>query len=246
MTNVLDPVSPDAMISPSDVQAQATEAARAAAAFVEANKIAVVDLDSLRRAVTVRQDILAAQQGIADKLGKPKAWAFGLHRWFCQLEKAALAPYVALDAYEQEQIAKFKAEQDRAREQRERDEQEQRRRDDEARAAHEAAQLETAGEPEMAAAVIETALAAPPPVVALPDLTKQVDGLKFRRTWKWKYTGGPADIKQTPPHVIARSMKVIPREFLTVDERKLNGLRTMQGSQVVPGIDFYYVDEPIR
>ena len=99
----------------------------------------------------------------------------------------------------------------------------------------------------MAAAVLAEAIAAPAPVVVLPDATKAVDGLKFVRRWLWRYAGGPADLKQTPPAVLARTMQLIPREYLCVDEKKVGAIaRSSKGTIKIPGIEIYFVDEPVR
>jgi hypothetical protein len=221
-------IVPD-MISPADVQATADAARTQALAFVEAHKIAVVDLGTLERAAAVRSAIGEKSKAIVAQLAKPKAWAFGLHKWFCGLEAAALAPYELLDAYEREQIRSFHDAQTRARQQREREIAEQRRREDEARAAAEAAALEQAGEHDLAAAVMEEAIAAPLPVVVLVDEVKAVQ--KFRRSWKWRL----------------KDEALVPRDFLIVDTIKLNKYATaMRESAKVPGVEFYPVDEPIR
>lgn len=217
------------LVNPADVQATADAARTQALAFVDANKIAVVDLLSLERAAAVRTAIGEKTKGIIAQLAKPKSWAFGLHKWFCGLEAAALAPYELLDAFEREQIRDFHDAQTRARQQREREIAEQRRREDEARAAAEAAALEQAGEFDLADAVLAEAIAAPLPVVVLADEVKAVQ--KFRRTWKWRLV----------------KAELVPRDFLLVDTVKLNKYATaMRESAKVPGVEFYPVDEPIR
>jgi hypothetical protein len=211
------------------VQATADAARTQALAFVDANKIAVVDLGTLERAAAVRTAIGEKTKAIVAQLAKPKSWAFGLHKWFCGLEAAALAPYEFLDAYEREQIRVFHDAQSRARQQRERELAEQRRREDEARAAAEAAALERAGEHDLADAVMEEAIAAPLPVVVLADDVTAIQ--KFRRSWKWRLV----------------KPELVPREFLIVDTVRLNKYATaMRESAQVPGVEFYPVDEPIR
>jgi hypothetical protein len=233
------------MISPADVQASAEAAQKEALTFVDVNKVAVTDVVSLERAVLVRTAIGEKMKAIQETLAPPKSWAYKLHRWFCDLESAATAPYEHLDTYERAQISDFKQAQDRIREARERELADERRRADEARAAAEAAALERSGEHEMAAAVMEEAIAAPQPVVALPDVTRGV--ASFTRRWTWRYAGGPKDVKQTPPQILARTMALIPREFLCVDEAKIGTYaRSMKGSGKIPGIEIYYVDDPRR
>lgn len=237
MTTVKQQPTTTEMVAPADVQALADEETRAAHAFVAANRVAVVDLVTLEQAVRIRTSIGERQHAITAKLAKPKSWAYGLHKWFCDLESTALKPYQQLDAFESAEITHFKEEQDRIRQAREREETEQRRRDDEARVTAEAAHHEAAGDHAMAAAIVEEQLAAPMPLVVLPDVTKQVADLKFRREWKWRFVGNDA----------ARAMTLLPRNFLTPDERKIGAfVRNMKDSAAIPGIDVYYVDVPIR
>jgi hypothetical protein len=224
------------LIAPADVAALAAAAERDAVSFVALNKMQVTDLVSLERAVTIRTQIAEQKARIVEQLKAPKSWAFRLHRWFCDLEGTAVKPLEQLDTYERQQITAFKAEQDRVRAEREHELAEQRRREEEDRAAANAAAWEAHGHREMAAAVLAEALEAPPPVVVLPDATKQVEGLKFRREYKWRFTTSEA-----------RALELLPRQFLMVDERKLTAYaRAMKGAGTVPGVVFYHEDVPIR
>jgi hypothetical protein len=152
-----------------------------------------------------------------------------------------------LDEVKRRAIGDFKAAQDRIRQQQEQVLADARRRDEQDRATATAAQLERSGEPEMAAQVLAEAIAAPPPVVALPDETKQIEGLHFTRRWLWRFAGGPKELTDTPPAVIARTMELIPRTYLCVDEKKVGAIvRASKGTIAIPGLDIYYVDDPRR
>jgi hypothetical protein len=217
------------LISPAEVQHQVNQSTREILAFVEANKIAVTDLPSLERARQVRTAIGEKQRAVLMQLAQPKKWADSLHKWFCSLEKAALAPLTILDGYESAQIRAFNDAQQRLREDRERAIAEARRFADQARATAEAAALERAGEHALAAAVVEEAIAAPSPVVVLQDDVRAVQS--FRRTWKYEVV----------------DLALVPREFLVVDLAKLGSYaRAMKDSANVPGVRFFYTDDPIR
>jgi hypothetical protein len=223
-------------IAPADVAVLAAAAERDAIAFVEANRIDVVDLATLERAVGIRRAIGEKTAAIAEALKKPKAWAYGLHRWFCDLENGARRPLEELDAYERSQITAFKAEQDRLRAARERELAEVRRREEQDRAASVAAAFEIGGEPELAAAVLEEAITAPAPIVVLADETTAIEGLHFRRKYRWRFLRSEA-----------RALELLPRAFLAVDTRKLDKYAdAMKGAGAVPGIEFYHEDIPIR
>ncbi len=217
------------MISPADVQESANVATREVLAFVETNRVIVCDLESLVRANTVRKAIGERQKAIQAQLAKPKSWADGLHKWFCSLERAALAPLQILDGFEREQIRAFNDQQTRERQAREQQLAEARRLADEARATTEAAALERAGEHQLAAAVVAEALAAPPPMVVLVDEVKAVQS--FRRRWTYEVVNEAE----------------VPRDFLMLDTTKLQRYAVaMKDSGKVPGVRFFSIDDPIR
>jgi hypothetical protein len=217
------------MISPAEVQEQANASTREVLAFVEANKVVVTDMATLARANAVRKAIGEKQKAIAAQLAKPKSWADGLHKWFCSLEKAALAPLTILDNFERAQITAFNDEQTRVRAAREQAIAEARRLADQARATSEAAALERAGEHQLAAAVVAEAIAAPPPHVVLPNEVKTVQS--FRRRWTFE--------------IVDESE--VPRDFCVVDTVRLGRYATaMKDSAKVPGVRFFYVDDPVR
>lgn len=207
----------------------------------------IADIVDLEQAVSDRQLLGDAIKRVEEFFAPFKKMAHDLHKALCNRESEILAPLQRIDGLKRGAISLFKAEQDRIRADREREIAEQQRRDAEARASAEAAALERAGDHAMAAAVMEEAIAAPMPVAVLPDETKQVDGLKFTRRWLWRYAGGPKELKATPPAILARTMQLIPREFLCVDEKKLGAyVRSMKNSGKVPGVEIYYVDDPVR
>lgn len=234
------------MISPSDVQAKADEATRAAVKFVEENRIAVIDLDSCARAVAIRTAIGERLKAIEAQLKDPKSWADKLHKWFCSLEKSARMPYERLDAFERDEIRAFNDAETRRRQTREREIAEQERAKQQAAALEEAAHLETMGEPAMAAAVVEEAIAAPTKSVTLVNECKSV-GVKTVRRWRWHFVGGPQDVSKTPPEVRARAKAIMPRDHLIIDDRGITAYVTdFKDAASIPGVHVYYTDDPVR
>jgi hypothetical protein len=222
----------------------ATSAVALAAGLANCQITAVADLEL---AVADRDRIAALKKTVVDYFAPIKSMAYKLHRTICDRENVILQPLEARDRAIRDAMSAFKVAEDRARQEREREEQDRQHREQQAAAVHEAAALEASGQAPLAAAVLEDAIQAPPPVVALPDVTRGVSGLKFAKRWKWKYTGGPADVKATPAPITARTMKLIPREFLIVDEVKVGAyVRSMKSSGSIPGIEIYSVDEPVR
>lgn len=201
----------------------------------------------LEQAVMDRTAIGEAIRNVEGFFEEPKRLAHRMWQLLCTRERTILAPLKAVDADRKAAISAYKEAEDRARQAREREQAEIRRREAEAQATAEAAALESAGQPEVAAAVLAEALVAPAPVVSLPDATKGVEGLKFRRRWCWRYAGGPRDVAATPAAVQARALAMIPREFLTLDETKVGAYaRAMKAAGKIPGIEIYAVDDPVR
>jgi len=192
---------------------------------------AITDLASLEQAVLDRQAIGEAAKRVETFFEPFISSAHKLHKMLCDRKNAILGPLLRLDVAKRTAITDYKWQEDRRRQLREQEIAAQRRRDSEASAASEAAHLESAGEHALAAAVVNEAIAAPAPVVVLPDVTKTVPDLKFRREWKWR----------------VRNAALVPRDYLCIDEKKVGGYtRSMKGSGAIPGIDIYFEDVPIR
>lgn len=218
------------LVSPAAVQDQLNVTVRDNLSFIEANKnLSVIDLESLTRANEIRKWIGERQRFTSEQLDLPKKSAYGLHRWLCSLETSALAPLTAFDKFVRGQIITFNDAQTRARAERERVLAEAQHVADQARATAEAAALERAGEHKLAAAVVEEAIAAPLPIVHLEDDVKAIQS--FRRTWHYEIT----------------NEALVPRAYCTPDLKKLQAAATsMKGTGDVPGVRFYFTDDPIR
>jgi hypothetical protein len=192
---------------------------------------AVTDRNSLEQAVRDRQELGEFIKRVQTFFRPLKQMADKLHKAICDRETAILAPLLRQDLQHREQITAFKRAEDVARERRERELAEVERQREQDRATAAAAQLEHAGETSLAAAVIEQAIAAPVPVVVLPDVTKGVEGLKFRRRWLWRL----------------QTAALVPDEFWCLDEPKISAyVRAMGASGQIPGIEIYRVEDPVR
>jgi hypothetical protein len=94
----------------------------------------------------------------------------------------------------------------------------------EAKALAEAEQLEAQGDKELADLVLETAAAAPAPVVVLPPAVEKQEGVSMRQTWKYRIT----------------DERLIPREYLMVNESAIGAVvRAQKGMTKIPGIQAY-------
>lgn len=207
--------------------------------------LAITDRATLEQAVIDRDQIGDAIKRVQEFFAPLKQMADKLHKAICAREREILDPLRKVDEQKAGAIREFNAAEQRERRRREEEEAAARRRDDEARAAAEAAQLEQQGEHELAAAVVAEAIAAPAPVVTLPDATAGV--VTFTRRWHWKYQHGPANVAKTPPQLVMRTLALVPKEFLMLDEKKVGAYaRSMKSSGHIPGVDIYYTDEPNR
>ena len=207
--------------------------------------LTITDRASLEQVTDDRGVVYGLIKQIEEFFAPLKADAHALHSKLCAREKELLDPLRTLDREQAEAIRRFHAIEDKARREREREAADKLRREAEALAAVTAAEYERAGEPETAAAVLAEALAAPPPVVVLPDVVREV--VSFTRRYRWKYAGGPEDVTKTPPEIVRRTLAVLPEEYKTADEKKIGAyVRAMKTSARIPGIEIYAVDEPNR
>jgi hypothetical protein len=205
----------------------------------------ITDLVSLEQAALDRELLGDAMKRVEEFFRPLKSMANALHKALCDRERDILEPLRSADREKIDAIKVFHAVEQRERRRREEAEAEARRREDQDRAALEAVRLEMQGEHALAAAVVEEAIAAPTPVVVHRDEVAAV--VSFTRRWKWKYQHGPADISKTPPPLITRTLALVPKEFLCLDEKKVGAYaRSMKASGRIPGIDIYADDEPNR
>jgi hypothetical protein len=193
----------------------------------------VIDQATAQQAVLDRQQIADAQKRVAEFFKPLKMAAHQAWRLLTEREAAVLAPLNERDGELREAIRVFKVAEDDRRAAAERALAEQARTERERVAAIEAAAHEAAGEPELAALVMNETIALPPPVVVLPDATKAIAGLKFTRRWLWRFApNGEA---------------LLPREFLMPDEKRIGSfVRSMKGSGRIAGVEIYYSDDPVR
>lgn len=129
-------------------------------------------------------------------------------------------------------LGRYKAKQDEIRRAEQRRLEEEERQRQLTRQKEEAALLRKQGQPELAAAVMNTPVAAQP--VTLPSVVPVLPKQSFRDEWKWRPIGGDS------PEARAAAEKLIPREYLQLNDVKLNGIaRSMKGTLKIPGIQFF-------
>jgi hypothetical protein len=188
----------------------------------QAKLIVVSDKDSMAMADNTVEAITAMMKEV-DTVFKPMAdKAFAAHREITGRWKTIKQPLEDAKTYLVNQVKAYQ------RKVREEAEAEQRRlaeiarKQEEERRLAEALEAEKEGKVEEAQAIIEEEVFVPTPVVR-PDVPK-VDGRKYATKWSWKVT----DINK------------VPREYLIVDQIKMNGIvRAMKGQTRISGIEVF-------
>lgn len=217
------------MTNPETAATIAPDLAGEARALVAGSPAAIATAEDAAAAVKDRERLADLRRRVVEYFGPLKSSAHQLHKNICQRERVILDPIDVRDEAIRLQLRTYKIAEDAARTAREAEAAKFAQRAEEDRATHEAAIAELAGDPDLAAAIVEEAVQAPPPVVPLP--APAVPGLKFVQRWKWEI----------------EDVHAIPREFLKVDEVRINGyVRTMKSSGAIPGVRIYSVDEPVR
>jgi hypothetical protein len=81
---------------------------------------------------------------------------------------------------------------------------------------------EEAGEQEVADALADAPVVAPPVVV--PRSAPDVKGVSVRSVWRWRVA----------------DERLVPREYLTIDEQKIGGVvRALKGQARIPGVEVF-------
>lgn len=194
----------------------------------------VTDALSLQRVETRLVDVAGHRKEVESWFKPLKDFAYRLHRMVCDREAAVLRPLTAFEALAKENAQAFRRQEERKRRDEEQRLQEIARREEQERLQREAELLEQRGEPELAAQVIEQAISAPAPVVVVPSALPETRGVAYRANWKWRPIGGDSQENR------ARSAKLVPREYLMLNDKALTAHAKVHGASArIPGIEFY-------
>lgn len=195
---------------------------------------AVTDAASYQRVGERLKDVAQHRREVEAWFEPIVSYAYRLHAMICARRAEVLAPLLAFEKSARDNRLAL----ERADEQRRREE-EQRladiaQREERERLAREAEHLEARGEPELAAQVLEQAIAAPPPVITIASTLPQTKGVGSRENWKWRPIGG--DTRQAR----ARAVQLVPRDFLDLNDKALTAHAKAHGNtKRIPGIEFY-------
>lgn len=195
---------------------------------------AVTDAMEYARVGERLKDVAQLRKTIEAFFDLPVSWAYRLHSLLCARRAEVLAPLTTYEstakvnrlALERADAARRQEEEQRLRELARQQEQE--------RLAREASFLEETGEPELAAQVLEQAVATPAPVIVVASTLPQTKGVSSRENWKWRPAGGDTRAAR------ARAVNMVPRQFLDLNDRALTAHAKAHGNTIkVPGIEFY-------
>lgn len=171
-----------------------------------------------------------------------KKAASDAHRTICAKEKEQLDPIARARQHVSGLIYGWERKQERQRREREREAAEAERRRQEVEALEAAADLQAQGAIEMAEQVIEQAIAAPAPVVALPSTNVTVSGVSTVANWQWRFTGCATGVEWDKLAVAdqQRIMTLLPAEYHRPDEKAIGKVvKALKGGTRIAGIEAF-------
>lgn len=194
---------------------------RALALPEQARTLKVVDNETLVQADNFLTELKTFSKEVKAYYRPDIDQANALHKSLLTKLNTVLAPLVEAEGLLKPQIAAYTAAQERKRQAEEARLRREQEKAEEERRLQEAEAAEAAGDHEEAAAIIEEPIFTPPPVVApsTPKIKASV-----RTLWRWRM----------------KNPNLIPREYLMVDEKKINGVVTsLKSATKIPGIEVY-------
>jgi len=196
---------------------------REAHTFAERAKLVVItDNESYSLAANTLKSIKDYLRRVDERLEPGKRAAYASYQEWLDLIKEAKVPYLEAEAHIKLQIATYQKEEEMKRRAEESRLRERARHLEEERRLQEALLAEREGNHEEAAEILAGEVYVPPPV--LGKSVPKVEGISTTTIWKWRIT----------------NENTIPREYLRIDETKVNGVvRAMKEATNVPGIEVY-------
>jgi hypothetical protein len=200
----------------------------------QATALAVTNIESRTLAAELGRNIAGIYRRAEEWFAPMKSAAARAHKEICNKENEVLTPLKEAKQYLSAQIGAFDQAQERLRQAEERRLQEEARaqaaieaqKRAEETAINDALVLEAQGDIKGAEAV----LANPVPQevyvqpVVIPRTVPKAAGVASVQNWKWRIT----------------DEKLIPREYLMVDEKSINGVvKSMKNKTNIPGIEVY-------
>jgi transcriptional regulator of heat shock response len=188
----------------------------------QAKQINIKTMDDYVRAGEIMLTIKAIRKKITETFKPIKQKMDAAKQEVLDQERAADAPLKEAESWLSPQIITWNREQERIRQEEEARLREIARKEEEERQLQEAILAEQSGQKEEAEAIISAPVQAAPVVV--PKAVPKVAGMSIRDNWKFRIT----------------NEKLIPREYLKVDEVKIGQVvRAMKSAANIPGVEVY-------
>jgi transcriptional regulator of heat shock response len=188
----------------------------------QAKQISIKTMDDYVRAGEIMLTIKAIRKKITETFKPIKQKMDAAKQEVLDQERAADAPLKEAESWLSPQIITWNREQERIRQEEEARLREIARKEEEERQLQEAILAEQSGQKEEAEAIISAPVQAAPVVV--PKAVPKVAGMSIRDNWKFRIT----------------NEKLIPREYLKVDEVKIGQVvRAMKSAANIPGVEVY-------
>ena len=188
----------------------------------QAKQISIKTMDDYVRAGEIMLTIKAIRKKITETFKPIKQKMDAAKQEVLDQERAADAPLKEAEALLSPQIIAWNREQERLRQEEENRLREEARKQEEERRLQEAILAEQSGQKEEAEAIMETPVQVAPVVV--PKSVPKVAGMSIRENWKFKIS----------------NEKLIPREYLKVDEVKIGQVvRALKSATNIPGVEVY-------
>jgi transcriptional regulator of heat shock response len=188
----------------------------------QAKQISIKTMDDYVRAGEIMLTIKAIRKKITETFKPIKQKMDAAKQEVLDQERAADAPLKEAESWLSPQIITWNREQERIRQEEEARLREIARKEEEERQLQEAILAEQSGQKEEAEAIISAPVQAAPVVV--PKSVPKVAGMSIRDNWKFRIT----------------NEKLIPREYLKVDEVKIGQVvRAMKSAANIPGVEVY-------
>lgn len=188
----------------------------------QAKQISIKTMDDYVRAGEIMLTIKAIRKKITDTFKPIKQKMDAAKQEVLDQERAADAPLKEAESWLSPQIITWNREQERIRQEEEARLREIARKEEEERQLQEAILAEQSGQKEEAEAIISAPVQAAPVVV--PKSVPKVAGMSIRDNWKFRIT----------------NEKLIPREYLKVDEVKIGQVvRAMKSAANIAGVEVY-------
>lgn len=188
----------------------------------QAKQISIKTMDDYVRAGEIMLTIKAIRKKITDTFKPIKQKMDAAKQEVLDQERAADAPLKEAESWLSPQIITWNREQERIRQEEEARLREIARKEEEERQLQEAILAEQSGQKEEAEAIMDAPVQAAPVVV--PKSVPKVAGMSIRDNWKFRIT----------------NEKLIPREYLKVDEVKIGQVvRAMKSAANIPGVEVY-------